>query len=253
MKKSDLTKLIAIGAAVTAAAATTAIVISKHKKHKTMLAEHTKTLTKKQAYITGGGLSAFASALYLVRDCGFTPENIHIFTNGTRDCGNNETGFICRRGKTISIKDSMNFFDLISDVDSLDIPDLTVCDEILNIYRANIYPRSVTLIDQDKNVIDSSKIKISKSHRNAILALMQSKRSQIQSASIFDVMDSDFFLSPFWKLISALYGFTEESSAYEFVNCIANMDNMLSGIIPNDFDRYEEIVNPLRAFEENRC
>ena len=32
MKKSDLTKLIAIGAAVTAAAATTAIVISKHKK-----------------------------------------------------------------------------------------------------------------------------------------------------------------------------------------------------------------------------
>ena len=63
MKKSDLTKLIAIGAAVTAAAATTAIVISKHKKHKTMLAEHTKTLTKKQAYITGGGLSAFASAL----------------------------------------------------------------------------------------------------------------------------------------------------------------------------------------------
>ena len=146
MKKSDLTKLIAIGAAVTAAAATTAIVISKHKKHKTMLAEHTKTLTKKQAYITGGGLSAFASALYLVRDCGFTPENIHIFTNGTRDCGNNETGFICRRGKTISIKDSMNFFDLISDVDSLDIPDLTVCDEILNIYRANIYPRSVTLI-----------------------------------------------------------------------------------------------------------
>ena len=104
----------------------------------------------------------------------------------------------------------------------------------------------MTLIDQDKNVIDSSKIKVSKSHRNAILALMQSKRSQIQSASIFDVMDSDFFLSPFWKLISALYGFTEESSAYEFVNCIANMDNMLSGIIPNDFDRYEEIVNPLK-------
>lgn len=65
MKKSDLTKLIAIGAAVTAAAATTAIVISKHKKHKTMLAEHTKTLTKKQAYITGGGLSAFASDFIL--------------------------------------------------------------------------------------------------------------------------------------------------------------------------------------------
>ncbi len=51
-EKSDLTKLIAIGAVVTAAAATTAIVISKHKKHKTMLAEHTKTLTKKSRHIS---------------------------------------------------------------------------------------------------------------------------------------------------------------------------------------------------------
>ena len=49
MKKSDLTKLIAIGAAVTAAAATTAIVISKHKKHKAMLAEHTKSRHISQA------------------------------------------------------------------------------------------------------------------------------------------------------------------------------------------------------------
>ena len=50
MKKSDLTKLIAIGAAVTAAAATTAIVISKHKKHKTMLAEHKNSYEKAGIY-----------------------------------------------------------------------------------------------------------------------------------------------------------------------------------------------------------
>ena len=35
----------------------------------------------------------------------------------------------------------MNFFDLISDVDSLDIPDLTVCDEILNIQAKGLKKR----------------------------------------------------------------------------------------------------------------
>ncbi len=51
MKKSDLTKLIAIGAAVTAAAATTAIVISKHKKHKQCL-QNTQKLLRKSRHIS---------------------------------------------------------------------------------------------------------------------------------------------------------------------------------------------------------
>ena len=140
----------------------------------------------------------------------------------------------------------MNFFDLISDVDSLDIPDLTVCDEILNIYRANIYPRSVTLIDQDKNVIDSSKSRFQNHTETQYLHLCSQNVRKFSLRRYLTLWTAISSLSPFWKLISALYGFTEESSAYEFVNCIANMDNMLSGIIPNDFDRYEEIVNPLK-------
>ncbi len=102
-----------------------------------MLAEHTKLLRKAGIYHSGG-LSAFASALYLVRDCGFTPENIHIFTTHFATAATTKQ-VLSAVAKTISIKTCMNFFDLISDVDSLDIPDLTVCDEILNIYRANIY------------------------------------------------------------------------------------------------------------------
>lgn len=51
MKKSDLTKLIAIGAAVTAAAATTAIVISKHKNTKQCL-QNTQKLLRKSRHIS---------------------------------------------------------------------------------------------------------------------------------------------------------------------------------------------------------
>lgn len=246
MKKSDLKKIIAISAVVTAAAATTAAAVYAYRRHKTLLEEREESLSHKNAYITGGGLSALASALYLVRDCGFTPSNVHIFTNSSYSHGDNKTGYICRRGKIISEKSSLNLFDLLSNVHSLDIPDLTVCDEILNIYRANPASRHITFIDNDNNVVDISKIKIDKAHRNTIMSLMQTKREKLQSMPIHEALPDDFFLSPFWKLLSAAYGFSPEVSAYELVNCIAHMDDMLSGTLPADFDRQEEILEPLR-------
>ncbi|MCD8180672.1 MAG: oleate hydratase, partial [Firmicutes bacterium] len=245
MKKSDLKKILMIGAAVTAAAAVTAVAVSKYRKSKSLKEEYAKSVSQKNAYITGGGISALAAALYLVRDCGFAPSNVHIFTNTSYNHGDEQTGYICRRGKIISEKNSMNFFDLMSGVSSLDIPDLTVCDEILNIYRANPNSRNITFVDSDKNVVDISNIRIDKSHRKIVMQLMQEKKENLVGTPVCDVMPSEFFESPFWKLLCAAYGFSRESSAYEFVNCIAHMDDMLSGTLPADFDRHEEIIEPL--------
>lgn len=250
MDKRDLKKLLIIGAAVTAAAAATAIVVTKHRRDKALLEEHKKTLEHKNAYITGGGLSAFASALYLVRDCGFKPENVHIFTNNSRNNACGETGYICRRGKILGEKNSMNFFDLMSEVHSLDIPDLTVCDEILNIYRSNPMMRNITFIDKNKDVVDISKIRVDKEYRGIITDLMQEKPKKFQCLALYDVFPVEFFETAFFKLLSATYGFSMESSAYEFINCLAYADDMLSGTLPGGFDRYEEILEPLKAHLE---
>lgn len=248
MKKSDLKKLLALGAAVTAAAAaTTAIVLIKRRNDAKLLEEKTKTLTQKNAYITGGGISALASALYLVRDCGMMPANVHIFTTGTPNTGSERTGYICRRGKLINTKDSLNFFDLVSDVSSLDIPDLTVCDEILNIYRSTPISRSITLIDKDNNVTDISKLRLSRQHAHAITSLIEAKENTLGAVPLCDVLPQDFFLSSFWKVISAAYGFNTTSSAYELVRCIEHIDSLLAGTIPSEFDRYDEIILPLTA------
>ena len=172
MNKNDLKKIIVISAAVTAAAAATAIAVTKYRKHQAFIRDEELALSNKHAYITGGGLSALASALYLIRDCGFTPSHVHIFTGNAYHSGNNKTGYICRRGKLISSINSMNFFELMSDIHSLDIPDLTVADEILNIYSANPAIRNITFIDEQKNVIDISKIKLEKQHRKAVMSLI---------------------------------------------------------------------------------
>lgn len=249
MKKSDLTKIIAISA-VAAAAAGAAVVLYKYHKNKVESEERAARLSDANAYILGGGMSALASALYLTRDCGFTPANVHVLTEGVYDHGNSATGYICRRGKIINEKNSPNFFDLIQEVRSLDISDFTICDEILNMYSARGALRPITFIDNDGNVTDISKIRIDKANRRNIIRLMRENKDILVSVPLSEIFGEDFFGSEFWKLVSATYGFSRSSNAYEFVNAIALMDETLSGTIPSDFDRSEEIIEPLRAHLE---
>lgn len=250
MKKSDLKKLIILGAAVTAAAGITAIAVTQYRRHKTALEfERKRNLSYKHAYIAGGGLSALASALYLVRDCGILPQNVHIFTNSAYMHGNRHMGYICRRGKIIN-ENSINLFELLNEVNSLDIPDLTVCDEILNIYRSNSKTRNITFIDEDKNVLDISDIRLSRSDRKALLALMQIKPEKLRLLTIDDVMPVSFLDSCFYKLLCAAYGFDNNSGAYELMKCIQYLDDTLSGTLPDAFDSDEEITEPLKAHLE---
>lgn len=245
MKKNDLKKILS-ATAVLAAAAGTAYVVYRCYKSKKEAAEKMEKLGNANAYILGGGMSAYASALYLARDCGVSAAKIHVFTDRKYERGNAETGYICRRGKIID-ENSRNFFDIIKDVSSLDIPDLTVCDEILNIYCAKSGMRNITFIDSDCNVTDISKIRLDKAYRRAIINLLKTKKETLVSVPISEVFPEEFFKESFWKLICASYGFDRGASAYEFVNAISHFDETLSGTMPADFDRSEEIIEPLKA------
>ena len=63
----------------------------------------------KQVYFVGGGLASLAGAAYLIRDCNFKGENIHIIEGlrilgGSNDgAGNNEEGFVCRGGRMLQM------------------------------------------------------------------------------------------------------------------------------------------------------
>ncbi len=247
MKKSDLKKILIISAVAAAAAVTTAVVVTQCRKHKKLRAEELKALKNKNAYITGGGLSALASALYLVRDCGFDASNVHLFLGRGINHGNAQTGYICRRNKLISQDNSLNFFELMSGVNSLDIPDLTVCDEILNIYQASNKMRNITFVDNNANVVDISKIRIEKSHIKAICELLQRETVSLRTVTLDDALPYDFFSTSFWNLMCAAYGFSKDVSAYEFAQCLVHMDDMLSGTLPGAFDRQEEIIEPIKV------
>jgi len=80
--KNKMQLLLAISA-IAGAATVAAISTKKHKagsKSKTNLPKDT-TIDDRQVYFVGGGLASLAGAAYLVRDCNFKGENIHIIRN----------------------------------------------------------------------------------------------------------------------------------------------------------------------------
>ena len=108
-KSSKVNPLIVVGAiagAAAVAAATKKMIDKKEKKESFVrFSENFAENEGRQAYFVGGGLGSLAGAAYLIRDCNFKGENIHIIEGlhilgGSNDgAGNAENGFIVRGGR----------------------------------------------------------------------------------------------------------------------------------------------------------
>ena len=113
----------------------------------------------KHAYLVGGGLASLSAAVYLLEDAGFKGENIHIIEalpilGGSNDgAGSKEKGFICRGGRMLNEETYENFWELTSRIPSLDVPNISVKDEILAFDHANPTKAKARLIDKNGNIL----------------------------------------------------------------------------------------------------
>ena len=118
MKRKTKNGLL-IGAFATTAAVASLAVKRHQSKVKAVSTETSKRkydYEKVQAYFIGGGLASLAGAAYLIRDCHFKGENIHILEGihllgGSNDgSGTIEGGFVCRGGRMLNEETYENFW-----------------------------------------------------------------------------------------------------------------------------------------------
>lgn len=88
-------------------------------------------------YFVGGGIASLAGAAFLVRDCDFPGQNIHVLEEmkvlgGSNDgAGDSERGYVIRGGRMLNDETYENTWDLLRSIPSLDHPELSVRDEII--------------------------------------------------------------------------------------------------------------------------
>ena len=218
------------------------------------------------AYFAGGGLASLAGAAYLVRDCGFTGERIHIYERlpvlgGSNDgSGDGTHGFVIRGGRMLNEETYENFWELFSSIPSLENPDRSVTEEILNFDRAHPTYARARLVGRDGKILAVTGMGFNREDRFALARLLMAPEQSLDGLSIQDWFRETphFFSTNFWRLWQTTFAFQKWSSLFEFRRYLLRMIfefgriETLEGVTRTPYNQYESIILPLKRYLEER-
>ncbi|GCD12063.1 oleate hydratase [Clostridium tagluense] len=264
--KNNINILLTLGAIAGAAAVATISVKEFNKKHKKEknLPEN-KDNDHRQVYFIGGGLASLAGAAYLLRDCNFKGKNIHIIEamnilGGSNDgAGDSINGYVCRGGRMLNEETYENFWELFSDIPSLDMPGKSVKEEILNFDHLHPTHAQARLIDKDGVILDVTSMGFNNADRMALGKLMITPEEKLDYKTIEEWFNHTphFFETNFWYMWQTTFAFQKWSSLFEFKRYMERMIfefsriETLEGVTRTPYNQYESVILPLKAYLDN--
>ncbi|WP_125154027.1 oleate hydratase [Clostridium rectalis] len=215
-----------------------------------------------QVYFVGGGLASLAGAAYLIRDCRFRGENIHIFEGmqmlgGSNDgIGTPNNGFVCRGGRMLNEETYENFWELFSSIPSIENPKISVTEEILNFDHSHPTHSKARLVDRDGNILDVSSMGFNNKDRMALAKLMITPEKELDNLTINDWFKHTphFFETNFWYMWQTTFAFQKWSSLFELKRYMNRMIfefsriETLEGVTRTKFNQYDSVIMPIREY-----
>lgn len=264
--KKGLGAILAGAAVAGAAVAATAYYKDKKGTKKGALALENNEIYEenRQIHFVGGGLASLAGAAYLLRDCHVAGANIHVYEGmkilgGSNDgAGNPVDGFICRGGRMLNEETYENFWELFSTIPSLDMPGMSVTEEILNFDHLHPTHAQARLIDKDGVIQDVRSMGFNTKDRLLLGKLMVTAEEKLDDLTIEDwFKDSPhFFTTNFWYMWQTTFAFQKWSSLFEFKRYMDRMIfefsriETLEGVTRTPYNQYESVIVPLHTYLE---
>lgn len=251
-----------------AIAGVTAIVTMMVKNNKNKNLKENETFTysdandDKQVYFVGGGLASLAGAAYLIRDCNFKGENIHIIEGlkilgGSNDgAGDPINGFVCRGGRMLNEETYENFWELFRSIPSLDMPGMSVTEEILNFDHLHPTHAQARLVDKNGVIQDVRSMGFNNDDRMALGKLMITPEENLDDMTIEQWFSNTphFFETNFWYMWQTTFAFQKWSSLFEFKRYMERMIfefsriETLEGVTRTPYNQYESVILPLKSY-----
>ncbi|AOR24173.1 oleate hydratase [Clostridium taeniosporum] len=265
LKKNNIKILLTLGAITgVATVATLGLNKIKNKAKNTIFTESFEYMDNedKQVYFIGGGLASLAGAAYLIRDCNFKGENIHVIEGtkifgGSNDGGGNHVnGFICRGGRMLNEETYENFWELFSSIPSLEFPEKSVTEEILNFDHLHPTHSQARLVDKNGAIQDVKSMGFNNADRMALAKLMTVSEEKLDDMTIEDWFKHTphFFETNFWYMWQTTFAFQKWSSLFEFKRYMERMIfeysriETLEGVTRTEYNQYESLIMPLKAY-----
>ena len=262
--KANINPLLAIGAIAGAATVATlgAKKLKNNKSKYSIELISNVNNDNRQVYFVGGGLASLAGAAYLIRDCNFKGENIHIIEGmrvlgGSNDgAGNPNEGFVCRGGRMLNEETYENFWELFSSIPSLELPGKSVTEEILNFDHLHPTHAQARLVDKYGVIQDVKSMGFNNADRMALGKLMITSEEDLDDMTIAEWFENSphFFETNFWYMWQTTFAFQKWSSLFEFKRYMERMIfefsriETLEGVTRTQYNQYESVILPLKAY-----
>lgn len=253
LNKSNKNTLIALGAlaGATVTLAIAAKKIKSNRDNKNLLSVDEKN---RQVYFIGGGLASLAGAAYLIRDCDFEGENIHILEEENELANDKKNGFVCSRNSILNEETYENLWQLFSSILSLDKPNMSVTEEILNFDHLHPTHAQARLVDKYGVILDAHSMGFNHTDRLALEKLFVASEEELGDMTILEWFTPHFFETNFWYMWQTTFAFKKYSSLVEFRRYINRMIlefpriDTLEGITQAPYNNKESLILPLKTY-----
>lgn len=222
-----------------------------------------KEYGNKQVYFVGGGIASLAGACYLIRDCEFPGESIHIFEElnvlgGSNDgAGDPEKGYVIRGGRMLNDETYENTWELLMMIPSIDNPNKSVREEIIEFDTAHPTHSNARLVNKNGEVVDVMSMGFDNDDRIALVKLIATQEKKLNKLKISNWFRPHFFETNFWYMWATTFAFQPWHSLSELRRYMIRFMHefprihTLEGVTRTPYNQYDSIILPIEKYLNN--
>ena len=216
---------------------------------------------KAHVWLVGGGVASMAAAAFLIRDAAMPAAQIHILeeldiAGGALDGAASpvQPGYVTRGGRMLEYEAYQCLWNLLETIPSLEDPNLSIRQEILDFNEKIRSHSTARLIDREHRIIDASHYGLNNVDRLEFMRLLALPERVLGARRIDDMFSDHFFQTPFWQMWRTTFAFQNWHSAIEMKRyCLRFTQEFprlhtLGGIRRTKYNQYDSLVLPLQRW-----
>ena len=214
-----------------------------------------------QAWLVGGGIASMAAAVFLIRDAGMPPQNIHILEElglegGGLDGGQSpvQPGYVTRGGRMLEDEAYQTLWNLLASIPSIENPAVSVRDEVMTFNQQVKTEDHARLIDREHRIVDASQYGFDWQDRLELMRLLATPEHALGARRIDEIFSGHFFSTNFWQMWRTTFAFQNWHSAAELKRyCLRFVQEFsrihtLSGVVRTRYNQYDSLVRPIQRW-----
>jgi oleate hydratase len=214
-----------------------------------------------EVWLVGGGIASMASAVFLIRDAGMPARQIHILeelglAGGSLDgsLAPTQDAYVTRGGRMLAEEPYQTLWNLLASIPSLEDPNKTVRQEILEFNQRVKTDAHARLIGRGAKILEAADYGLNTTDRAELTRLLATPENLLGARRIDEMFSDHFFRTNFWQMWRTTFAFQNWHSAIElkryFLRFIQEFPRMhtLAGVRRTVYNQYDSVAVPLQRW-----